>query len=58
MKRDDKRIKKAKGNIQKLKLFILGIAMSGAPIWRGINQLARPTKAGITPPKIIAHIMR
>ncbi|KAG1530437.1 hypothetical protein G6F50_017319 [Rhizopus delemar] len=30
-----------------------GSAMSGAPICSGIIQLARPTKAGITPPKII-----
>ena len=53
MKRDDKRIKKAKGNIQKLKLFILGNAMSGAPIIIGTNQLASPTNAGMTPPNII-----
>ncbi len=30
-----------------------GNAMSGAPICNGIIQFARPTKAGITPPKII-----
>ena len=46
-------MKKANGNIQKLKLFILGKAMSGAPICIGTNQFARPTKAGITPPNII-----
>ena len=43
----------AKGNIQKLQLFSLGKAMSGAPIIIGICQFARPTKAGITAPKII-----
>ena len=41
---------KAKGSIQKLKLFNRGSAMSGAPIIIGICQLARPTKAGITAP--------
>ncbi|MCY1248073.1 hypothetical protein D9M72_614640 [compost metagenome] len=30
-----------------------GSAMSGAPTCSGIIQLARPTKAGMTPPKII-----
>ena len=43
---------KANGRIQKDQLFMRGIAMSGAPICSGIIQLARPTKAGITPPKI------
>ncbi len=42
---------KAAGSSQKLKLFIRGSAMSGAPIISGIIQLARPTKAGITAPK-------
>ncbi len=42
---------KAAGSSQKLKLFIRGRAMSGAPIISGIIQLARPTKAGITAPK-------
>lgn len=37
-------------NIQKLILFILGSAISGAPIINGICQLAKPTKAGITAP--------
>ena len=46
-------MKKANGKIQKLKLFILGKAISGAPICIGTNQLANPTKAGITPPNII-----
>ena len=44
---------KAKGRIQKLKLFMRGSAMSGAPTCIGIIQLARPTQAGITPPKIM-----
>ena len=43
----------ANGRIQKLKLFMRGSAMSGAPICIGIIQLARPTKAGMTAPKII-----
>ncbi|MCY1214706.1 hypothetical protein D9M71_434840 [compost metagenome] len=41
---------KAAGSSQKLKLFMRGRAMSGAPIISGIIQLARPTKAGITAP--------
>ena len=53
MNNDDNKIKKAKGRIQKLKLFILGKAISGAPIIIGTSQFAKPTKAGITPPKII-----
>jgi len=44
---------KANGMIQNDQLFIRGSAMSGAPTCSGIIQLARPTKAGITPPKII-----
>jgi len=39
--------------IQKDQLFMRGSAMSGAPIINGTIQLARPTKAGITAPKII-----
>src|SRR6476646_7909762 len=42
------------GNSQKLKLFNLGKAMSGAPIISGINQLPKaPIKTGITMKKII-----
>ena len=42
------------GSNQKLTLFILGKAMSGAPIIRGANQLPNPPiKAGITTKKII-----
>ena len=41
------------GRIQKLQLFMRGSAMSGAPTISGICQLARPTKAGISTPKII-----
>ena len=44
----------ANGMIQKLKLFMRGSAMSGAPTCNGIIQLARPTQAGITAPKIMA----
>ena len=43
----------ANGRIQKLKLFMRGSAMSGAPTCSGIIQLARPTKDGMTAPKII-----
>ena len=44
---------KANGRIQKLKLFMRGSAMSGAPTCIGIIQLARPTNAGMTAPKIM-----
>ena len=44
---------KATGSSQNDQLFMRGRAMSGAPICSGIIQLARPTNAGITPPKII-----
>jgi hypothetical protein len=44
---------KANGMIQNDQLFMRGSAMSGAPIISGTIQLARPTKAGITAPKII-----
>ena len=44
---------KPKGRIQKLILFIRGSAISGAPIIRGIIQLANPTPAGMTAPKIM-----
>ena len=43
----------ANGRIQKLQLFSLGNAMSGAPIIIGIIQLAKPTQAGITAPNIM-----
>ena len=48
-------IRNAAGNSQKLKLFMRGRAMSGAPIISGIIQLARPTNAGITAPKTITR---
>ncbi len=44
----------ANGSSQKLKLFMRGSAMSGAPTCSGIIQLASPTQAGMTAPKIIA----
>jgi hypothetical protein len=53
MKSDDINREKAKGSIQKLKLFKRGSAMSGAPIINGICQLANPTKPGMTTPKTI-----
>ena len=45
----------AAGRIQKLRLFMRGRAMSGAPIMSGIIQLAIPAAAGITAPKIISR---
>jgi len=45
----------AAGNSQKLKLFMRGRAMSGAPIINGIIQLARPTNAGITAPNTMIN---
>ena len=48
-------IVKANGKIQKLQLFNLGSAISGAPIIIGNCQLAKPTKAGMTAPKIIIN---
>ena len=50
MNSDASNIRKAKGRIQKLQLFILGSAMSGAPIISGTIQFASPVKAGITAP--------
>ena len=44
---------KAKGRIQKLKLFRRGSAMSGAPTCNGTIQFASPVHAGMTAPKII-----
>jgi len=41
---------KPKGRIQKLRLFIRGSAMSGAPIIIGIIQFARPTNTGMMAP--------
>lgn len=42
------------GNNQKLILFILGKAISGAPIIKGTNQLPKPPiRVGITMKKII-----
>ena len=38
---------------QKLRLFMRGKAMSGAPICNGIIQLARPVSAGMTARKIM-----
>jgi hypothetical protein len=44
------------GRSQKLKLFIRGKAMSGAPIIRGINQFPNPPIIiGITIKKIIIN---
>ena len=53
--RVDANIKNAGGKSQKLKLFILGSAMSGAPIIMGISQLASPTKAGIIAPNTMTN---
>lgn len=47
---------RAGGNSQKLKLFILGKAISGAPTSRGINQLPKPPIiTGISIKKIIIN---
>ena len=48
-------IVKANGRIQKLQLFNLGKAISGAPIIIGSCQLANPTNAGINAPNIIIN---
>ena len=53
MKNVESNIVNANGRIQKDQLFILGSAISGAPIIIGIIQLASPTNAGITAPKIM-----
>jgi hypothetical protein len=53
-KLDNKSIVNAGGNNQKLKLFNLAKAISGAPIIKGTNQLPKqPIKIGITEKKII-----
>ena len=47
-------MKRAGGNNQKLRLFIRGKDISGAPIMRGVNQLPKPPiKVGITKKKIM-----
>ena len=43
----------AGGNSQNEKLFIRAKAISAAPIWSGIIQLAKPTKAGMIAPNTI-----
>jgi hypothetical protein len=53
MKNVDSRMVNANGRIQKLRLFMRGSAMSGAPTCNGIIQFARPTNAGMTAPKIM-----
>ncbi len=46
--------KKEGGKSQKLRLFIRGNAISGAPIIRGTNQFPKPPiRVGITKKKII-----
>jgi hypothetical protein len=53
-KEDKRRRKKAGGRSQKLRLFIRGNAMSGAPTIRGISQFLNPLRVtGITKKKII-----
>ena len=55
-KLDDKSNKSDGGNNQKLILFNLGKAISGAPIIIGKNQLPKPPiAAGITKKKIITN---
>ena len=55
MKKVAIRTPKAAGNIQKLKLFNLGRAISGAPICIGTSQFAKPTKAGMMTPNTIIN---
>ena len=55
MKNELSSIVNAKGRIQKLRLFMRGSAMSGAPICSGTIQLARPTNEGMTAPKIMTR---
>jgi len=51
---EQRRRKREGGNNQKLKLFNLGKAISGAPTSSGTNQLPKPPIiAGITIKKII-----
>jgi hypothetical protein len=53
-KAEDNNNKKEGGNNQKLKLFNLGKAISGAPIIKGKSQFPKPpTNTGITIKKII-----
>jgi hypothetical protein len=55
-KAEDNNNKNAGGNNQKLILFNLGKAISGAPIIKGTNQLPKPPIiAGITKKKIIIN---
>ena len=55
-KEDPNKSNKAGGNNQKLKLFNLGKAISGAPIYKGTNQFPNPPiKTGITKKKIITN---
>src|SRR3546814_19379268 len=49
----DSIIVNANGRIQKPQLLTRGSARSEQPIIIGTSQLARPTKPGMTPPKII-----
>ena len=58
MNRVDTSIRNAAGSSQKLKLFMRGKAMSGAPIISGIIQLANPTNAGITAPNTMIRPCR
>lgn len=48
--------RRAGGNSQKLRLFSLGKAISGEPMYSGINQLPNPPiKTGITKKKIMTN---
>lgn len=54
IKEDPSRSSKAGGSSQKLRLFSLGNAMSGAPMYKGTSQLPNPPiSTGITKKNII-----
>src|SRR5690606_7530382 len=44
---------KAKGRIQRLRLFMRARGSSGVPVCSGIMQFTEPTNAGTTTPKIV-----
>ena len=58
MNRVEASSRKVGGRIQKLRLFIRGNAISGAPIIIGISQLARPTNDGMIAPNTMIRPCR
>ena len=53
MANEPSRMVNANGSSQKLRLFMRGSAMSGAPICSGTIQFASPTNPGMTAPNIM-----